>query len=180
MSLYYVYVWHICQWPVYVGKGKGSRAGNHLADKDWAQGRELSCDVYPFPSEAEALFAEALVIRLMGTKYQTRRHNGGVLENKQIPPSPDLGTYFSLHYPKCYSDRFEAEMQFGKSVTRILTGYHYPHRELLEALDKFSRSTPSCSGNVIDPIVRMNLSFLLEWELITEEAASESNWFGVC
>lgn len=70
----YTYLWLEGSQPRYVGKGTGSRAGQHLADKSWAKDKNLECRV--FDCGRDSLLAESLLIQLLGSFG---------LENKAIP-----------------------------------------------------------------------------------------------
>lgn len=70
----YTYVWLEKGRPLYVGKGSGSRAGQHLIDKPWAVGKNLECLVFDCGAEAE--LAESFLFHLL---------RPFTLENKVVP-----------------------------------------------------------------------------------------------
>ena len=87
MAPSYVYLWSSPTYDLlYVGKGKNGRAGAHLADKPWARGADIRCDVRPCDSEEEAVKIESLLVQLF---------RGSGLHNRCVPrsyhPELDLG-----------------------------------------------------------------------------------------
>ena len=126
----YVYVWMDKVKPLYVGRGSGSRAGQHLSKKPWATGRNQECLVLDCEGENSDLL-ESFLVQLLGsfglhnkaiprafTPYRTEplppevmSAAWSVMERVGTPPAYETATRFAelLEEARGYAPDFDPE-----------------------------------------------------------------------